>query len=650
MRGATMTTPSTSTRRWIITHSSGSAREVELDFAPLELGRSPQCNIQLEDPLCAPLHATLTPQSDHTWELRTHSPTLTVNVNDVPTHLALITAEDTITIGQTNLNLAAPSSAPAPFTLQGYHDEDGNYIPGYYDDGTWHLGYGYHDEDGEWCVVMGYFTQEGEWVDEPHCSPRERGDIYSNHCFGAARGDTLEVAMLWSDQVLSVVQYPSPRSVMIGSAPDNDFTLEHSALTLPSFPLVLHSERGYFLAITPEMRGRIDHYDQTTDLSEVLQGDGVLTTSTIPGAVLLPLTKRTSARIVLDQITLLVSFTDRAAAITGAGPLDRRPAAYIAASGLVHALFLLTALTMPGAPDAIELDGADLEDRFAALVVLPEQPEELPQSSPESKGGDGEGAPGNRAAGDEGKAGKEDAASTDRRMARRGEDSRNTATGQIEENRRVALDSGALAVLGAPGQVSPFGANEDLGKDAISAIGTIDGVAPGENNGFGGLGFTKAGSGGGGDSIKMDLNGTPCLGGHCKNGNDVGLDKRTRRAPAPDLEKDERIPEPVVIPGKLQTADCMSREQIASVVRRRRNEIRYCYERGLQKNPRLSGQLKVNFKINGSGQVFYASIKSSTLDDKLVEQCVRGKIQRWQFPAPEKCNLVNVNYPFNFRQ
>ena len=113
------------------------------------------------------------------------------------------------------------SMAAEPYTLQGYYDEHGNYIPGYYDDqGAYHLGYGYWDEAGDWCVAYGYYDPDGEWVEDDLSlaagEEEARGDIYSSHCFGASAGDTLEIAMLWSDQVLSVNQYTEARDVTIG--------------------------------------------------------------------------------------------------------------------------------------------------------------------------------------------------------------------------------------------------------------------------------------------------------------------------------------------------------------------------------------------------------------------------------------------------
>ena len=108
---------------------------------------------------------------------------------------------------------AADGSEVEPFTLQGYYDAHGNYIPGYYDEsGQYILGYGYYDEAGAWIVTYGYYNAAGDWIetDKPVTSVEELGwqgpgdrEYYTDIFFEGKGGDTLEIAMVWSDQVLS---------------------------------------------------------------------------------------------------------------------------------------------------------------------------------------------------------------------------------------------------------------------------------------------------------------------------------------------------------------------------------------------------------------------------------------------------------------
>ena len=551
------------------------------------------------------------------------------------------------------------SMAAEPYTLQGYYDEHGNYIPGYYDDqGAYHLGYGYWDEAGDWCVAYGYYDPDGEWVEDDLSlaagEEEARGDIYSSHCFGASAGDTLEIAMLWSDQVLSVNQYTEARDVTIGVGEGNDFVIEHDAIVQANFPLVMHDAAGasYYLALTPQMTGYVRHYDQTWSIEEVMRREDLIRSERVPGALLMPLSKKTSARVELDEVTFLVSFTERESAVTGFGIGDFRALPFLVARAAAHLMFLFMALTIPSAPESLELDSNGMNDRFVQLVLMPEQEEPVQDESPAGLDNDGKNGA-EKVAGDEGKAGREDMEDRDRSMAVKGSSDSREFSGE-ERDRRVAQDSGVLAVLGG-GNISPFGPSDRMvGADAIAAIGDMENNPQGESGGLGGLGITDAGRGGGGDdeSVKLDSNaictGVAC-GKKCKFKDKSKCRDGVGDLPDAKIEKDEKTVDPTFIPGPVETRDCMSRDQIVSVVRRHRNEIPACYERALQRDRSLAGQIKIHFKISSTGSVFMTKIKSSSLKNKSVEQCVQNKVRHWVFPEPQGCSMVNVTYPFNFK-
>jgi|GEM_PF-4592368 len=87
---------------------------------------------------------------------------------------------------------------------------------------------------------------------------------------------------------------------------------------------------------------------------------------------------------------------------------------------------------------------------------------------------------------------------------------------------------------------------------------------------------------------------------------------------------------------------------IRRVVRQHRNEIRYCYEKELVKNPNLGGKVDVKFTVSPTGSVASAAVASSTLNNASVESCITKKIKRWKFPQPKGGGIVVVKYPFNF--
>lgn len=94
----------------------------------------------------------------------------------------------------------------------------------------------------------------------------------------------------------------------------------------------------------------------------------------------------------------------------------------------------------------------------------------------------------------------------------------------------------------------------------------------------------------------------------------------------------------------------LDRDMIAAVINRNAGQIRFCYEQGLQGTPSLSGRIAVGFTIGGNGLVKAANIDSSTMNSKLVEDCVVMRLKSWKFPLPQGGVDVKVSYPFVLRR
>ena len=92
----------------------------------------------------------------------------------------------------------------------------------------------------------------------------------------------------------------------------------------------------------------------------------------------------------------------------------------------------------------------------------------------------------------------------------------------------------------------------------------------------------------------------------------------------------------------------VDRGAIESVIARHRNQIRYCYQRELTKNPSLAGKMTMKFVIAKDGNVSSAKVKTSSLGNQAVESCVSGRFMRMQFPQPQGGGIAIVNYPFSF--
>jgi hypothetical protein len=90
----------------------------------------------------------------------------------------------------------------------------------------------------------------------------------------------------------------------------------------------------------------------------------------------------------------------------------------------------------------------------------------------------------------------------------------------------------------------------------------------------------------------------------------------------------------------------LSKETIRRIVRKHRNEVRYCYEQGLQKRPDLEGRVAIKFIISMSGAVMRAEVYDTTVADPAVASCIANTVSRMTFPMPADGGIVVVTYPF----
>ena len=93
----------------------------------------------------------------------------------------------------------------------------------------------------------------------------------------------------------------------------------------------------------------------------------------------------------------------------------------------------------------------------------------------------------------------------------------------------------------------------------------------------------------------------------------------------------------------------LTADQIKNVVQKNIGSIRYCYERQLSAHPNLYGKIKVQFVIDSRGGIITQKIKSTTMNNPMVEGCILRKVKKWVFPQPKGGTEVAVSYPFYFK-
>lgn len=80
------------------------------------------------------------------------------------------------------------------------------------------------------------------------------------------------------------------------------------------------------------------------------------------------------------------------------------------------------------------------------------------------------------------------------------------------------------------------------------------------------------------------------------------------------------------------------------------NQIKYCYQQALFKQPSLSGRLVMNFQISPQGQVLELSVRETTLQAPPLLACISDSMRTWEFPpTPHYDGVLEINYPFVLR-
>ena len=199
---------------------------------------------------------------------------------------------------------------------------------------------------------------------------------------------------------------------------------------------------------------------------------------------------------------------------------------------------------------------------------------------------------------------------------------------------QVSVPNAAPAGVAMVGGASMNGSSGVLGS--MSTSGGLMG-AKGVQYGAGGLGSRGSGLGGGGTAGGYGGLGTK---GRGSGASSYGTGGGHFGAHAADVV--------ATTSGSPIILGAMDKTLIDAVVKRHLNQIRYCYQRELQKEPSLTGRVVVKFTIAADGSVAMARIKSSSLNNIAVEQCLVGRFMRFQFPAPAGGGIVLVSYPFLF--
>ena len=268
-----------------------------------------------------------------------------------------------------------------------------------------------------------------------------------------------------------------------------------------------------------------------------------------------------------------------------------------------------------------------IPDRFVELMVQQVEKEKAKKDEPSGNPDAGEGA---KAKDEEGKVGREEA------KLKKAKGSK-VAIQKSELDKKIAESAGLLADLNQMTDMNNIFGTGGLNDSVSSAVGGLIGTQYGTQMGSGGLGSRGSGFGGGGTAAGLGGLGTKGRGSGASGYGTGGGYYGKKGGGAPGVGAGD----PIIL-------GALDKSIIDRIVKQHLAQIRYCYQKELNKNPKLFGKVVVKFVISKAGAVSSATTKSSTLKNPIVENCINSRFMRMRFPKPKGGGIVIVSYPFVF--
>jgi FHA domain len=508
------------------------------------------------------------------------------------------------------------------------------------------------------------FAQKAAVVDEvPHDAPegsytytlvKSAPDVPSDEVEAAAA--TVEVMILWDTMVLHVSHLTPPRSFYVGEEEGKNATCDYfipsEKLGTTRAPIVLADRSGSVsVVLMPRAQGTIEIAGQPKmTVQQAIDSGRTQPCSELSGAHQIALPSGSKAKIELNGLVFQISAVNAGRVVAGHFQVDTQGLLFTGLSLAVHAgLLAAMAFFMPplGATDedGISADQQYLLQQYLQAAAEKEQEEKQEEAVQDNNADNKEGGTGTRAKGEEGSMGNPNTKATGNKYGVQGPADNADPHIARQAALRDAAEFGMIGLLnsGAGGDpnapTAPWGRDDSLGNDAMSARGNMWGADIGESFGAGGLGLSGIGEGGGGRGEGIGLGNIGTIGHGAGTGTGQGFGSGHGR-----LGGSHRTKPPQVRMGATQVSGRLPPEVIQRIVRQNFGRFRLCYENGLRNNPNLQGRVSVRFVIGRDGAVSQVSNGGSDLPDGGVVSCVVRAFYGLSFPQPEG-GIVTVTYP-----
>lgn len=478
------------------------------------------------------------------------------------------------------------------------------------------------------------------YVIVPTRAPIDASEVETDH-------KAIELSIRWADSLLEVIHLDQKRTFTVGDDSGvQDFVVPADALGGASFEMVSSDGTIRFPAnATGEMRmasgETVDRDGAVAAGLAQRHADG--TVSIAAGAC---------ALVTVELGALRFSFASVAAGkkVAGASTPDKRAFGFHGLSLGLHAAFIAAAFALVPALNADDENAITNDQRYELMQALATKaeidPKEQERTEEQKQGKADEKGQGSK--GEEGKLGNVNSKATNKHFSIAGKDSERALGKEqaIADAQKFGM-IGLISTMDGSDPNTPIAPWGDIarGNDAANHLGNFWGDEAGDAFGYGGLGLTGVGEGGGrrGAGIGVgDIGGLgTCVSSGC-GGGELGAFSSARLSPRHQVAGVRMRPA-----GDTTLSGRLPPEIIQRVIRQNFGRMRACYEPALRTNPNLQGRVAVKFVIGRDGSVGSVSNGGSDLPDSGVVSCVVRAFYGISFPQPDQ-GIVTVTYPIMF--
>lgn len=423
--------------------------------------------------------------------------------------------------------------------------------------------------------------------------------------------------LLWEDTLLQVRHYPRPQNVTLGEAKGCDFFVASEGLPNDRFAMLSSCTAGRFcFCFTGDMQGELHGQHESRRFSELIESGIAEDWGDHFRMMLHP---GMAVSYSFGPIGYYMRFVkaEQAPKVPWYKRLEHTYNAIMLLFVMTACCFglYLNSLPVPEMADILDNVGNRMPDivRFLPLAKKPPPPVTFRPDASQVKD------EAVKVAAHEKTGGK--------------------SAGSRDDGRKSMLDQQIVNQAGILGMGSVLDSMERLFGGGME-IPWLNDLSESEyelNRGQHGMGTIGAGLGGDGASLGMK-GGLGTVAGHSSG---YGFDEGAKLSKGPSAIEIET-------PDSEMFSVGMDKSVIARIIRKRHSQIRYCYQKQLQKDPGLYGKISVSFTIARTGLVSHSGLKVSTMKNRAVEECVVRTIKRIVFPKPAGGGIVQVTYPFLF--